>query len=145
MNLSPMGAIALAVALGTAACLSGPAAAQQLQYACDENGDGFVDAGESRSCTERSFEELAAGAPALTEEQLRDLSQGERGLALYKLDENGDGEISPEEWTGWHERRFTAATQADESGMPTAEYERMEWVQEGYARPTPENAGQDQQ
>jgi hypothetical protein len=53
MNNLSVGAIALGVALGTGAYLSGPAAAQQLQYACDENGDGFVDASESRTCTSR--------------------------------------------------------------------------------------------
>jgi hypothetical protein len=142
MNLSGVGWIALATALGTAAYLGGPAAAQQLQYACDENGDGFIDASESRSCTERAFEELAAGEAVLTEEQLSSTGEGQ---PFSEVDENGDGEISREEWTRWHEQRFTAATQASESGMPTADYESMEWVQEGYVRPTPEGAEQNKQ
>lgn len=144
-HLSRVGPVALAVALGTGAYLSGPAAAQHLQYACDENGDRFVDASESLSCTERAFDELAAGEEALTEEQLSAMSQGERGMAFSEVDENGDGEISREEWTRWHEQRFTAATQTGESGIPAADYESMEWVQEGYVRPTPEDAGQNQQ
>jgi EF hand len=143
-RLSRIGSFALAMGLG-AACLSGPAAAQQLQYACDEDGDGYIDASESRACMERTFDELAAGEEALTEQLLSETSQGERGLIFAEADENQDGEISREEWTRWHEQRFAAATQASESGMPTADYDRMEWTQEGYVRPTPEEAGQKQQ
>ena len=132
------------VALAMAAFLSEPAAAQQLQLACDENGDGLIDASESRLCTERAFEELAAGEEALTEEHLGATGQGEQGLAFSEVDENADGEISREEWSRWHEQRFTAATQEDESGMPVADYESREWLQEGYARPMPEEAGQEQ-
>ena len=142
-NLS-VGAIALAVALGTGAHLSGPAAAQQLQYACDENGDGFVDASESRTCTERQFDELAAGEKVLTEERLSAIGQGEQGRTFSEVDENADGEVSREEWASWHEQRFTAATQTGESGIPAADYESMEWASESYARPTPEDAGQNQ-
>jgi hypothetical protein len=133
------------VALAMAAFFSEPAAAQQLQLACDENGDGLIDASESRLCTERAFEELAAGEEALTEEQLGATGQAEQGLAFSEIDENGDGEISREEWSRWHEQRFTAATQESESGMPVADYESREWLQEGYARPMPEEAGQEQQ
>jgi hypothetical protein len=43
-----LGSTAVALALGLGACLSGPAAAQQLQFACDANDDGFVDAQESK-------------------------------------------------------------------------------------------------
>jgi hypothetical protein len=138
-----VGAVALAVALGTGACLSGPAAAQQLQYACDENGDGFVDASESRICTEREFDELAAGEEALTEEGLS--AAGAEGRTFSEVDQNADGEVSREEWTSWHEQRFTAATQTGQSGIPAADYEGMEWANESYARPTPEEAGQNQQ
>jgi len=146
MNHLSVGLTTLAAALGTAAYLSGPAAAQQLQYACDENGDGFVDASESRSCTERNFDELAAGEEVLTQERLSAMGgQGEQGTLFAEVDENGDGEVSREEWTRWHEQRFAAATQTGESGIPAADYERMEWLQEGYARPTAEDAGQKQQ
>jgi EF hand len=140
MNNLSVGAIALAVALGTGAYLSDRAAAQQLQYACDENGDGVVDATESRMCTEREFDELAKGEEILTEEQL-----GQQGRTFSEVDENGDGEVSREEWARWHEQRFTAATQTGGSGIPAAEYDSMRWVTEGYTRPTPEAAGQKQQ
>jgi EF hand len=144
-DLSRVVPMALAVALGTGASLSGPAAAQELQYACDENGDRFVDASESRSCTEREFDELAGGEEVLTEEQLSAMSQGERGMMFSEVDDNGDGEISREEWTEWHDQRFTAVIQTGESGIPVADYESRQWLIEGYARPMPEDAGQNRQ
>jgi hypothetical protein len=53
---------ALAVALLSGA---GVAAAQQLQFACDENDDGFVDAKEASSCME--FDEVTAGKEMVIE------------------------------------------------------------------------------
>jgi hypothetical protein len=139
MNNLSVGAIALAVALGTGAYLSGPAAAQQLQYACDENGDGFVDASESRTCTEREFDELAAGEEMLTQERLSATAQGEQGRTFAEVDANADGEVSREEWASWHEQRFTAASPTGESGIPAADYESMKWASESYKRPTGQN------
>jgi hypothetical protein len=80
-----LGSTALAIALGLGAYPAGPAAAQQIQYACDENGDGFVDATESRLCTEREFDEIAAGEQALTEEQLSALSEGQEGMPAFRV------------------------------------------------------------
>ena len=79
-------ATALAVAL---LCGAGVAAAQQLQLACDENTDGFVDAKESSSCMERRFDEIAAGQEMLTEELLTAKAGGERGPVFAEVDENG--------------------------------------------------------
>jgi hypothetical protein len=142
MNNLSVGVIALAVAVGS--WLSGPAAAEQ-QHACDANADALIDTGESRMCTERDFDELAAGKDVLTEEGLSATGQGEAGRTFSEVDENADGEISREEWAKWHEQRFTAATGTGESGMPVADYESMEWIKEGYVRPTPETGGQKQQ
>ena len=143
-NLS-VAATALAIALGTGAWLSGPAAAQQLQYACDENGDGMIDASEFRTCTEREFDELAAGEEALTEEGMGAVGEGAGDRTFSEVDANADGEVSREEWTRWHEQRFTAATQTGQSGIPAADYESMQWATETYVRPTPEAGGQNQQ
>ena len=98
-NLS-VAATALAIALGTGAWLSGPAAAQQLQYACDENGDGMIDASESRTCTEREFDELAAGEEVLTEEGMGAVGEGAGDRTFSEVDANADGEVSREAWTG---------------------------------------------
>jgi hypothetical protein len=145
MNNLSVAAIALAVALGTGAYLSGPAAAQQQQHACDANADAFIDTGESRMCTARDFDELAAGEDVLSEERLSATGQGQEGRTFSEVDENADGEISRDEWTQWHEQRFTAAIGTGESGMPVADYDSMEWTKEGYVRPTPEAGGQNQQ
>jgi hypothetical protein len=142
MNNLSVGAFALAVAVGS--WLSGPAAAEQ-QHPCDANADYFIDTGESRTCTARDFDELAAGEDALTEERLSATSGGAEGRTFSQVDENADGEISREEWAQWHEQRFTAATGTGESGMPVADYDSMEWIKEGYVRPTPETGGQNQQ
>ena len=91
-------ATALAVAL---LCGAGVAAAQQLQLACDENNDGFVDAKESSSCMERRFDEIAAGQEMLTEELLSAKAGGERGPVFAEVDENADGKVSREEWQSW--------------------------------------------
>jgi hypothetical protein len=52
---SPLRAIAFGLGLNA------PAVAQQLQYACDANDDGFVDAQEAQLCTDRAFDEIARG------------------------------------------------------------------------------------
>ena len=125
-----LGSTALALALGFGAYPAGPAAAQQIQYACDENGDGFVDATESRLCTEREFDEIAAGEQALTEEQLSSMSEGQEGMpAFAEFDANGDGEISRDEWSGFAERGFAGATQASGGRMTAEEYNA--WRQRG--------------
>ncbi len=93
----------------------------------------------SRTC----FRTLVRNAENQNELGILSNHQGERGLIFAEGDENGDGAISREEWTRWHEQRFAAA-QDSESGMPVADYERREWVQENYARPRPEEAGQNQ-
>jgi EF hand len=120
----------LAVALLSGAAV---AAAQQLQYACDANDDGFVDAKESRSCMDQRFDEIAQ-EEVLTEEILSAKAGGEKGPVFAEVDENGDGKVSREEWTSWNDKGFTAATEASQGMMPTADYESM-IQQQGYVRP----------
>jgi hypothetical protein len=54
------GSTTLVSSLGLCVCLTDSAAAQQIQFACDANDDGSVDAAESRLCTDREFDEIAA-------------------------------------------------------------------------------------
>ena len=125
-----LGSTALALALGLGAYQSGPAAAQQLQYACDENGDGFVDAQESNLCTDREFNEIAAGEEVLTEELLSARSEGQEGMPTFaEIDADGDGQISREEWVAFGEQSFAGATEASGGRMSAEDYER--WRQEG--------------
>ena len=125
------GSTALGLALGLGMSLTGPAAAQQIQFACDEDNDGFVDATEARLCTEREFDEIAAGGEALTEEQLSATGEGRERVppTFSEVDENGDGAISRQEWVAFSERRFAGATEASGGQMSAEEYER--WRQNG--------------
>jgi Ca2+-binding EF-hand superfamily protein len=124
----------LAVALLSGASVAG---AQQLQLACDTNNDGSVDAKESSLCMEQRFDEIAK-EEVLTEEVLSTNASGEKGPVFAEVDENGDGKVSREEWTSWNDKGFTAATEASQGMMPTADYESM--IQEqGYVRPLTPN------
>ena len=67
-------------------------------------------------------------------------------MVFAEVDQDGDGKVSREEWTAWHEQRFTAATQSGESGMPVTDYQSMDWAHsEGYVRPSSGNPEQNQQ
>jgi hypothetical protein len=125
-----LGSTALALALGLGAYLSDPAAAQQVQYACDENDDGYVDVTESRLCTDAEFDEIAAGEQVLTEELLSARAQGAEGMPTFaEVDQNGDGQISREEWIAFGEQRFAAAAKASGGRMTTEEYNT--WREQG--------------
>ena len=104
----------LAMALGLGMHPGGSAIAQQIQFACDANDDGFVDATESRLCTDAEFDEIAEGEEDLTEEQLLARAKGEQDLSptFSDVDENGDGQISREEWVDFSDHRFAGATEA---------------------------------
>jgi hypothetical protein len=130
--MKPLGSTAVAVVLGLGAYLGGPAAAQQLQYACDANDDGFVDAQESELCTDREFDEIAAGEKALTEERLSARAQNQEGVPKFSdADQNGDGQISREEWAAFSGQRFAGATESSDGRMSVEEYNtwRMQGMQ----------------
>jgi hypothetical protein len=125
-----LGSTLVATALGLGACLSGPAAAQQLQLACDANDDGFVDVQESKLCTDREFDEIAAGEQVLTEEALKAKAQDAKGLPTFaEADQNGDGQISREEWVGFSGERFAGATESSGGRMSTDDYNA--WREQG--------------
>ena len=114
------------MALGVGVYVSGFVAAQQLQYACDKDGDGFVNAMELDMCTDQQFDKLAVD-DALAAEQLGAI--GQQGIPFSEVDENDDGQISREEWAGYVEARFTDATEASEGKMSIEDY--TQWREEG--------------
>jgi hypothetical protein len=57
------------------------------------------------------FDKVAADK-ALTAEQLGAIDQ--QDIPICEVDENDDGQISREEWTGYVEARFSRATEASE-------------------------------
>jgi EF hand len=118
-----LGSTAVAIALGLGDYLSGLAAAQQLQFACDANDDGFVDAQESKLCTDREFDEIAAGEQVLTEEALSAKAEGAKSAPTFaEADQNGDGQISREEWSAFSGQRFAGATESSGGRMSAEDY-----------------------
>jgi len=80
---------------------------QQVQFACDANSDGSVDATESRQCTDAEFDRIApAGTAALTAEQLAAATMSGQGTppGFEEIDANGDGTVSRDEWSEFHNR-----------------------------------------
>jgi Ca2+-binding EF-hand superfamily protein len=94
---------------------------------CDAEGDGYISDKEARTCTVERFEELSAGQESLTQEQFgKAFPESENPEQLFtETDQDGDGKISREEWMNWQQERFTAATEATQGRMPTADYESM--------------------
>jgi hypothetical protein len=119
MNLMRWGGTSVAMALGLGMYLVGPVAAQQLQYACDQNGDALVDPTEVRICTDREFDALAVDQ-ALTAEQLG--AMGQQGIPLSEVDQNSDGKINREEWVDYVEGQFNHAVETTGGSMSLEEY-----------------------
>ena len=135
MKLS-FGSTALVLGIGLGVHLSGFAIAQQVQFGCDQNGDGTVEATESRLCTDREFDEIAPGKTALTEEQLFAKMTTGKGVApnFADIDQNGDGQISRAEWSDFSAQRFAGATEASGGKMTSEDYAK--WREQGlYVRP----------
>jgi hypothetical protein len=122
MKLS-LGSTAMAMTLALGVYLSDSAGAQQLQFACDQDGDAFVDASESRLCADAQFDKLAAGQ-ALTAEQLGSI--GQQRIPPSEVDQNDDGEISREEWIGYIDGRFTRAAAASGGKMSLEDYAKWQ-------------------
>lgn len=80
---------------------------------------------------------LAATAPAAGAQELKSvcgadvlsqaqLAEAERSVEDAKrlfsqIDRNGDGQITPEEWSGWHDTEFAAATRSSQGRRPAAD------------------------
>ena len=43
-----------------------------------------------------------------------------RGL-FERIDRNGDGQITPDEWSDWYDTEFAAATSSLQGGSPAAD------------------------
>jgi hypothetical protein len=103
--------------------LNGPAVAQQLQSACDANDDGFGSSQEAQLCTHREFDEIARGEQVLTEELLKAKAENSKGTPAFdEADQNGDGQISRQEWASSAGERFAPATEASGGRMSAEEY-----------------------
>jgi len=103
---------------------------------CDLDKDGYIGGNEAKGCTEQRFEQISAGQQSFGPEQFsKALPNVQNANDLFKqADQNGDGQISREEWSTWEEQGFAAATAKSGSMMPVADYQDMKWI-EPWARP----------
>lgn len=89
-----------------------------------EGDDEFVTSEQARSDAERQFDELGRGEEYLTQEHMGTAFPEAEGEDLFaQIDEDGDGQISREEWINWREGGFAEATQGTEGRMSAQEYE----------------------
>ena len=103
---------------------------------CDLDKDNYINGSEARRCTEQRFEQISSGQKGFGPEQLgKALPDVQNPGALFKeIDQDGDGQISRQEWSEWQEQSFSTATAKSGSLMPAANYQK--WVEGAYTRPT---------
>lgn len=121
-NTSTALALIFGLGLGVASL---PAGATQHMLDYDTDSDGIVDAEEASAYAEQEYDDITADED-LTEERFGTMYQGtgDSAEAFAEIDEDGDGEISAEEWVRWREQGFAEAAQGSDE-MPTTEFE--EW------------------
>jgi hypothetical protein len=113
--------VMLSVIIAAAAGLTAaaPAGAQELQFLCDADQDGTVTAAEAQGCAEQRFDLARGGADALAEEQFAAALPDEDGLRrqFARVDQDGDGRISREEWMSWFGPAYADTTGAQEGQL----------------------------
>jgi hypothetical protein len=121
MNVLAAASLALLASAGLAA--TAPAAgAQELNSVCAEH-DVSIRADDAKDCVRESFALVSGGGDAITQDQLAQAyGRAEAARRLFsQIDRNGDGQITPEEWAGWHATDFAAATESNQgSRRPTS-------------------------
>jgi hypothetical protein len=119
-------AVALLAGLGM---LSGalPAAAQQQgTTTCDQDNNGYVSASEARTCAESDWSAIVGDEASMTRERFDERWSGADDVDQMweEADADRDNQVTSEEWTAWQERRFSAATEGDEQGLPSNRWNR---------------------
>jgi hypothetical protein len=119
-------AVALLAGLGM---LSGalPAAAQQQgTTTCDQDNNGYVSASEARTCAESDWSAIVGDEESMTRERFDERWSGADDVDQMweEADADRDNQVTSEEWTAWQERRFSAATEGDEQGLPSNRWNR---------------------
>lgn len=127
--------LTLAVAIVLLSGLGATTGMAMAPVACDTDHNHYVTAREARSCSERLFDEIRSGQPAIGPAAFRKAPpQAKNPDALFKeVDQNGDGQISRQEWIDWRQRDFTDATAKSSGMLPAADYQN--WSEGAYARP----------
>jgi hypothetical protein len=122
-------AIVLLSGLGATTCMA------MAPMSCDTDHNHYVTTREAMSCSERLFDQIRVGQPGIGPEAFRKaLPQAKDPDALFKeVDQNGDGQISRQEWIDWRQRDFTDATAKSSGMLPAVDYQN--WSEGAYARP----------
>ena len=122
MNMLAAASLALLGSTGLAA--TAPAAgAEELKPVCGTDQGGSITAEDAKDCVRESFALVSGGGNAITEDQLAQ-SYGRAAAArrlFSRIDSNDDGQITPEEWSGWHDTEFAAATGSGQGSRPAAD------------------------
>jgi hypothetical protein len=119
MNLLATASLALLASAGLAA--TAPlAGAEELESVCGADHDGSIRAEDAKDCVRESFALVSDGGDAITEAQLaHSFGRADAAQRLFsRIDSNGDGLITPEEWSGWHQTEFTAASGSRQGSAP---------------------------
>ena len=119
----------------TAVALAGVGRLPEWSGCCGSSSSRAVERGRlrrcarSKLCTDREFDEIAAGAGADRGGSGRQ-GRGRKGLPKFdEADRNGDGQISREEWGGFSGERFAGATESSGGRMSTEDYNA--WREQG--------------
>jgi hypothetical protein len=122
-------ALALVVGFGLAAA-SGPAAAQDEDVfanpeVCDADGNGNLSEMEASDCAERGWATWTE-EDAMTQEEFSEAWSGENSSEVFaEIDDDGDGNLTSDEWRAWHEEEF--AFRSEESGGEMATEDFGAW------------------
>jgi hypothetical protein len=130
MRILTMSAAALLLS-----ALGATTASAVVPTACDDDHNGYVSGSEAKSCTEQRFQEIVAGQKGLGPEQFsKAFPNAQNASQLFKeADQNGDGQISREEWSQWQEQSFATATAKSGNQMPVPDYQK--WAGGTWTRP----------
>ena len=117
LGVPVMASVIIAAAAGLT---TAPGGAEELQFLCDTDRDGAVPAEETQGCAEQRFDLAPGAADGLAEEQFATALPDADGLRQQfgQVDQDGDGQISRDEWIAWFGPASAATTQAME-GRPS--------------------------
>jgi hypothetical protein len=123
-DMKVLAAASLALLAGAGLAATAPAAGgHDLKPLCEADDHGSITAEEAKPCVRESFALVSGGGDAITEAQLADAyGRAEAAQRLFsRIDRNGDGRITPEEWSAWHDTEFAAATESNQGSRRAAD------------------------
>lgn len=85
----------------------------------------YVTGEQAATRSEERWSEMTGGAEHMTQDQFGAGMTGSQDVqaSFSEVDEDGDGQISREEWMNWREQGFAGATQGSEGRMSSQDFE----------------------